>query len=74
MIKNLIISILTTALLFQTEAYTEYRSVLLFVSMTAAVFVSITMLEHQWMEYKRRKRRQREFNQQVDELTRKGAV
>lgn len=74
MIKNLFISILTTALLFQTEAYTEYRSILLFLAMIVAVFVSITMLECQWIDYKRRKRRQREFNQQVDELTRKGAV
>lgn len=74
MIKNLIISILTVVLLFQTEAYTEYRSVLLFVSMAAAVFVSITMLECQWMEYKRQKKQQRRFKRQVNELTRKGAV
>lgn len=74
MLKNLIISILTVVLLFQTEVYTEYRSVLLFVSMAAVAFVSITMLECQWMEYKRQKKQQRRFKRQVNELTRKGAV
>lgn len=74
MTKNLTISILTVALLFQTEAYTEYRSVLLFVSMAAAVFVSITLLECQWMAYKRQKKQQRRFKRQVTELTGKGAV
>ncbi len=74
MLKNLIISILTVVLLFQTDAYTEYRSVLLFASMAAAAFVSITMLECQWMEYKRQKKQQRRFKRQVNELTRKGAV
>lgn len=74
MIKNLIISVLTTVLLFQTEAYTEYRSVLLFLAMTAAVFMSITMLECQWMEYKRQKNQQWRFKKQITELTGKGAV
>ena len=73
MLKNLTISILTVALLFQTEAYTEYRSVLLFVSMAAAAFISITMLECQWMEYRRQKNQQRRFRKQITELTGKGA-
>ncbi len=74
MFKNLTISILTVALLFQTEAYTEYRSVLLFISMVAVAFISITMLEYQWMEYRRQKNQQRRFKKQITELTGKGAV
>ena len=74
MIKNLIISILGTALLFQTDAYAGYVDILSCGAMAAVIFTSITLMECQWMEYKRQKKQQRRFKRQVNELTRKGAV
>lgn len=73
MLKNLIISILVVVMLFQTDAYENCRSILLFTVETGAVFICIILLECQWMECKERRNRRRKLKQQIEELTRKGA-
>ncbi len=68
MYKNGIIAVLGTMLIIQQPAYSVHRTGVVFVAMAAVLFVSVCILENEVRKYKRARRRQQKFKEQVENV------
>ena len=69
MLKNAIISFLLSAMLFMTDAYQGYFSIVLYISMVAVVFAFVCYVEYaieqEMRKYRAWKRFQRTVNRKI---------
>ena len=70
MLKNAIISFLLSAMLFMTDAYQGYFSIILYISMVAVMFFAVCYLEYaieqEMRKYRAWKRFQRTINKKIN--------
>ena len=70
MLKNAIISILLSAMLFMTDAYQGYFSIVLYISIVAVVFAFVCYVEYaieqEMRKYRAWKRFQRTINKKIN--------
>ena len=66
--KNVLIALLISALILQTDSYTEVANVLTLLSMAAVLFFALAAIEDAVDRYKDRQYRRRRLKKEIDSI------
>ena len=66
--KNVLIALLISALILQTDSYTEVANVLTLLSMAAVLFFALAAIEDAVDRYKDRRYRRRRLSKEIENI------
>ena len=68
MLKNVVIALLISALILQTDSYAEVANVLTLLSMAAVLFFALAAIEDAVDRYKNRRYRRRRLSKEIESI------